>query len=113
MHVLVAHGDQLTAALIARRLRAQSVTVDVAVDGAMVKALCAMTRYDVLLLADELPGPPVRQIAAELGGPAGGVRVVVVSASSEAGGALGRRDVETVSDADADAIVRRVMGASG
>ena len=113
MHVLVAHGDQLTAALIARRLRAHSVTVDVAVDGAMVNALCAMTRYDVLLLAEELPGPPVRRISAELGRPAGAARVVLISASSGSDESRGQRDVETVSEVDPDAIVRCVLGTSG
>jgi DNA-binding response OmpR family regulator len=56
MRVLVVEDDVVLAEAIARGLRQQAMSVDVAVDGTSALERTAVTRYDVVVLDRDLPG---------------------------------------------------------
>jgi two-component system, OmpR family, response regulator VanR len=55
MRVLVAEDDDVLAGAIARGLRQQALSVDVALDGAQALEHAALTRYDLVVLDRDLP----------------------------------------------------------
>ncbi|MEU7872625.1 response regulator transcription factor [Dactylosporangium sp. NPDC049140] len=56
MRVLVAEDDEVLAEAVARGLRQQAFSVDVALDGDQALERAAYTRYDVVVLDRDLPG---------------------------------------------------------
>ena len=55
MHVLIADASQQLAAALARCLRRDGMTVDIASDGTMALALSKTTHYDVIVFDQDLP----------------------------------------------------------
>ena len=56
MHVLIAEDQPQLAAAMARRLRREGMTIDLAADWAMALALVSGTDYDVLIVDGDVPG---------------------------------------------------------
>jgi two-component system, OmpR family, response regulator VanR len=83
MRVLVAEDDDVLADAIARGLRQQSLSVDVALDGEQALQRATLTRYDVVVLDRDLPEVHGDEVCRRLvAGGDGTTRIILLTAAA-------------------------------
>jgi DNA-binding response OmpR family regulator len=83
MRVLVAEDDDVLADAIARGLRQQALSVDVALDGEQALERATLTRYDVIVLDRDLPELHGDEVCRRLvAGGDGTTRILMLTAAS-------------------------------
>jgi two-component system, OmpR family, response regulator VanR len=83
MRVLVAEDDDVLADAIARGLRQQALSVDVALDGEQALQRATVNRYDVIVLDRDLPELPGDEVCRRLvAGGDGTTRILMLTAAS-------------------------------